>query len=351
MDVQYDCAVVCLDRHSGWIIAKPTQHVGLTAEKCAHLLLNDSWDQFGIPAIITSDQGPQFVGPWFQTMCSRLGILQSYSQAHRPQANGRSEAAGKQIFHKLRHLNAEKAINWVEALPRALRFIHDQEGPGGLSPYRILMGRDRPLQGIPYSVPRQCLDANEYFDHIDWLDKEVSATINDAHYKEQERHNRSIRPRPKFEVGDIVWHTKPAQLGGHKLQTQWVGPCTIISRKGKDSYIISGYKDVHISQLKPCVSDALTGDHVPLHYFKPQGQRLEPTPILESISDHRVLEDGTIEFKAQWVNSPESMDSWITLDELIVRRDMVFHDYFAAHGLESFPVRAIGKASTVTPSH
>ena len=54
----YDAAVVCVDRHSGWIIARPTQHKGLTAEKCSHLLLDGGWTHFGIPSVVTSDQGP-----------------------------------------------------------------------------------------------------------------------------------------------------------------------------------------------------------------------------------------------------------------------------------------------------
>ena len=31
----YDCMLVCVDRLSGWIVAKPTQKIGLTAEKAA----------------------------------------------------------------------------------------------------------------------------------------------------------------------------------------------------------------------------------------------------------------------------------------------------------------------------
>ncbi len=57
------------------------------------------------------------------------------------------------------------------------------------------MGRDRPLQGVPYHAPRKC------FEQIERLDKEVSAAITDVHAKEQEKHNRSIRSRPKFQVG------------------------------------------------------------------------------------------------------------------------------------------------------
>ncbi len=77
-------------------------------------------------------------------MCTRLGIRESLSQAYNPQANGRAEVAGQQLIGLLRKLHAEEDINWLEALPRALRHIHDRVGEGGLSPYKILMGRDLP---------------------------------------------------------------------------------------------------------------------------------------------------------------------------------------------------------------
>ena len=93
----FDTLVVCVDRLSGWIIAKPTLGKGLTAKRTAHLLMDGGWETYGIPSLITCDQGPQFAGQWFRTMCARLGIRLVFSQAYRPQANGRAEVAGKSI--------------------------------------------------------------------------------------------------------------------------------------------------------------------------------------------------------------------------------------------------------------
>ncbi len=70
-------------------------------------------------------------------MCVRLGIREAFSQAYHPQANGRAEVAGQQLIGLLRKLHAEEEINWVEALPRALLYLHDRVGEGGLSPYKI----------------------------------------------------------------------------------------------------------------------------------------------------------------------------------------------------------------------
>ena len=102
------------------------------------MVLENGWDSFGVPSVITNDQGSQFVGQWWRTMCARLGIRQAYSQAYRAQANGRAEVAGKTLIGILRKLQVGGETNWVEALPRVLRMYHDTPGESGLSSYQIL---------------------------------------------------------------------------------------------------------------------------------------------------------------------------------------------------------------------
>ena len=58
----YDSLLVCVDRLSGWIVARPCQKVGLTAEKAAHMIMENGWETYGVPSTITSDQGSQFMG-------------------------------------------------------------------------------------------------------------------------------------------------------------------------------------------------------------------------------------------------------------------------------------------------
>ena len=91
----YNSIIICVDRHSGWIVAIPTNKTGLTSEKVAKLLYY-KWTDLGggIPSVITSDQGPQFTGKFFNAFCSLLGIRQAFTQAYRAQANGRAERAG-----------------------------------------------------------------------------------------------------------------------------------------------------------------------------------------------------------------------------------------------------------------
>ena len=142
-------------RHSGWIVAVPCLMKGLTGDKVAELMLEHQWYPFGIPSIITSDQGSQFTSIWWQHMCGRLGIHHIFTPPYHHQANGRAEMAGQQVMELLRKFYNDTGIVWVEALPRVLSCIHDTKGPTGYSPYEILFGRERPLMGLPTPEPRR----------------------------------------------------------------------------------------------------------------------------------------------------------------------------------------------------
>ena len=69
----FDAFVLCVDRLSGWIVAEPGSFVGLTGEWAAKKMFKN-WRMFGIPNVITSDQGSQFISSWWKTMCALLGI-------------------------------------------------------------------------------------------------------------------------------------------------------------------------------------------------------------------------------------------------------------------------------------
>ena len=155
----YDSIVLCVDRHSGWVVAVPTQVKNLTGGKVAKAMLSSQWSFFGIPSVITSDQGSHFVSSWWQTLCGGLGVRCAQAQAYHHPANGRAEVAGQQVIEILRKLSAQEKLNWVEALPRVLFILHEVRGESGLSPYEIIFGRPRHVAGLQYDPPRECEDS------------------------------------------------------------------------------------------------------------------------------------------------------------------------------------------------
>ena len=81
----YDCVILVVDRHSGYIVAVPGKKskkkdkkdkhgVGLQAKTVANAMIRHWLTLFDVPAVICSDRGSQFVGTWFKTMCKHMGI-------------------------------------------------------------------------------------------------------------------------------------------------------------------------------------------------------------------------------------------------------------------------------------
>ena len=105
----YDCVILAVDRHSGYIVAVPGKKskkkdkkdkhgVGLQAKTVANAMIRHWLTIFDVPAVICSDRGSQFVGIWFKTMCKHMVIRHAKTVAYHSQSNGRAEVAGQQMF-------------------------------------------------------------------------------------------------------------------------------------------------------------------------------------------------------------------------------------------------------------
>ena len=64
-------------------------------------LLKEMFSEHGIPEILHSDNGPQYVSAQFADFCMSWGITHETSSLHYPQSNGFAEACIKSIKHTL----------------------------------------------------------------------------------------------------------------------------------------------------------------------------------------------------------------------------------------------------------
>ena len=232
--------------------------------------------------------GPQFIGQWWTTMCARLGIHHTYSPPHRPRANGRAERAGQQLLSILKKLHLDGALNWVEALPRALLIHHDMVGESGLSPYQIVFGRVRNSTGIPFQPERVCEDAKQFFDRMTDMDIQVAQTLSQKHLAEATKRNASFPPREEYSAGDLVWVIKPKRLSSQsKLESRWHGPLQVVARLAQHTYTVTDKSHhqlkVHCDQLKPYFALGEVGELSGLSGWDAS---------LDRICDSRDTEDG-----------------------------------------------------------
>ncbi len=247
-------------------------------------------------------------------------MRQAFSQAYRPQANGRAEVAGRTVRNVLRKLNADRQINWVEALPRALRIRHDLPDPRtGLSPYQLVFGRERPLAGLPYSTAQENADALEYLDHREKLDKAVAETIREELRKEEERINSTRKEVEPFSIGQWVWVYRPTAYSGVKMQTMWMGPYSILRQEGEDTYVVAvGPRrelQVHVDQIKPAFSHPSTRIAYPMVYRKGEPPFFAMESHIRKILDVRDSDDG-LELKVDWEGEEGNETTWVSVKRL-----------------------------------
>ena len=105
----YDCVILAVDRHSGYIVAVPGKKskkkdkkdkhgVGLQAKTIANAMIRHWLTIFDVPAVICSDRGSQFVKTWFKTICKHIGTGHAKTVAYHSRSNGWAEVAGQQMF-------------------------------------------------------------------------------------------------------------------------------------------------------------------------------------------------------------------------------------------------------------
>ena len=213
-----DCVVLCVDRHSGYVMAVPARKKGLLSKDVAVMMIRHWLTIFGVHHTICSDRGPQFTGGWFKAMCSLMGIRHAKSVAYLSRSNGRTEVAERQLFEKLRKIHlTNKHRNWFEEMWPALKAHHDTPTLGGLSPHQILFGSDPLGRGLPLSGEGMAMDAKEFFERQE-------TTARDIRQQLEKEHAVRAKTAPKsaahtFRAGDPVWVLRPRPIGTHCTKT------------------------------------------------------------------------------------------------------------------------------------
>ena len=133
--------LIIVDQFSGWPIAR---NLGKDAPTGAVTqLLLQVFETFGIPEVIFSDGGPQFISKEFNDFCREWMIFNDTSSPYYPQSNGIAEGTVK-LMKRLIHCTYDRQRGtadpkkWLQSL---LLFQNTPRGPSKLSPAEILFGR------------------------------------------------------------------------------------------------------------------------------------------------------------------------------------------------------------------
>ena len=355
----YDCVILAVDRHSGYIVAVPGKKskkkdkkdkhgVGLQAKTVANAMIRHWLTIFDVPAVICSDRGSQFVGMWFKTMCKHMGIRHAKTVAYHSRSNGRAEVAERQMFEKFRQLHIEEpGRNWYNSLWRVLQAYDDLPGPTGLSPHRILSLPDRVSRTLPWlNHGKVARDVHAMMAEADDTAAKVCKALQDEHDKRAKYFKQGKVPKDALQ--DTVWverHHKDV-LSRHR-QASWYVPGVIVRKVGQDLYAVrvgdNKILDRDHTQLRPRAPDP-SGRPVTFEFTagdvdsddECEDDDFNAEKILADKPDPGTPRGRLYEFR--WKGFAASRDSWEPPSSFVPRYTTVWMDYVKKKNI-SFDVK------------
>ncbi|XP_074377049.1 uncharacterized protein LOC141718567 [Apium graveolens] len=109
--------LVSIDYMTKWVEAKAMRTINW--QDCIKFMDNILM-RFGIPRLLVSDNGPQFVGSEFESYLQDRGIRHKKSYVAYPQGNGQVEVTNRILLRGIEKRLRERKTKWPEELPNVL---------------------------------------------------------------------------------------------------------------------------------------------------------------------------------------------------------------------------------------
>ena len=137
--------LVIIDAGSGWIEAFP---VGNRTSETVKIYLSQIFASFGIPKILVSDNGPEFVSGDLKQWCESLRIKKMESPVYHPRANGLAERAVQTVKRALPAWSPKLNVSFGAFLQKALMTHRNTSKTRSKTPVELLLGRRVRLPAI-----------------------------------------------------------------------------------------------------------------------------------------------------------------------------------------------------------
>jgi hypothetical protein len=191
--------------------------------------------KFGIPVMVLTDQGSNFMSEVFTNICKLLKIKKIKCTPYHPQTNGTMERTQRVLVEYLRCFISEDQSNWDKWLQYApFVFNTTPHTATGYTPQELLFGRKPNIPGILQSEPAET--QYTYDNYVKELQSRLQSSYQTAKanlelQKElsKEYHDRKVNT-PLFTVADkvVLQDLKVRRGRSAKLSLPFIGPYEII---------------------------------------------------------------------------------------------------------------------------
>lgn len=173
------------------------------------VLESDVFYKFGIPSILISDNGPQFVSKAFKKFLGEHKIKHWLNAAYHPQHNP-AERPNKVIASAIRNYIGTDHRNWDCEIPQIACAINTATHQSTkFSPYYLNFGRDMSKSGNDHLLVQTLRNSDvpstsDVFDRLLDIRERVVLNLEKA-YREYSHYYNLRSKKVSFAVGDTVW--------------------------------------------------------------------------------------------------------------------------------------------------
>lgn len=230
----FSLILVIVDHFSRW--------VDLTALRRAEALdvvniLKERWiPQHGVPRLILSDNGPQFIAEILERLCKSIGARKIFSTPYHPQGNSVVESFMRTLKKALGALVDEDGKDWDRHL-QAVALAHNStpHTATGFSPFFLEHGREAVLP-VQRFLDEPRLDPLS----VAWLARlwRARAHVYEAHARQEQRQREqcgsSKTVLPKGAI--VAVRLSPADIAEYpaKVAPKWAGPWVVVEKFTND---------------------------------------------------------------------------------------------------------------------
>ena len=254
-----------IDYATRWVEAVPLRET--TAVVVAEELVK-FFSRIGIPSILLSDGGPQFVADIMEAALQLLGIRHNLSTPYHPQTNGLCERVNGTVKSLVKKLARDNPTNWDRYLPCVLFAYREiPQETTGFAPFELVYGSvpRGPLSLLKdlWLQPELDQSTKTTYQYVLDLKQRIKHACRIAKHntekqmiKSKERYDSKAKHR-QFSVGDQVLLFLPC--GSNKLTNEWKGPFTVVETVpgSRVNYVIDiggKQKTYHINMLQEYTS-------------------------------------------------------------------------------------------------
>lgn len=239
--------IILVDQLTKFVVLKTIPKA--TAIKIVNFLKDDIFLVYGVPEIIVSDNGVQFVGREFKALIEEFGVCHVKTAIYSPQANA-SERVNRSILSAIRAYIKDNHKEWDVLLPEiscALRTAHHESS--GYTPYYALFGYNKIDHGNAYKILRKinCVAEGEIeqlpaSETLKLIHQKIRENLIASSKKNQLTYN--LRSRDvSFVPGQEVYVREHPVSNASKNYSGKLAPkfakAYILSRNGNVNYVVS----------------------------------------------------------------------------------------------------------------